>query len=88
MSEVTQPVCTGVNIQTNRGGKIAIVDFGKISSGWGVSMSRSFAIPEDWTQEQIDAFQVEQYNNLAALIEPIDQAEYDVRYANREWSDE
>lgn len=80
-----QPVCTDISVQTNRGGKIAIVDFGKVTSNWGLSMSRTFSIPEDWTQAQIDEFQVMQYENLAALIEPIDQTEYDLRYEAKEW---
>lgn len=85
MSDITEPVCTGVSVQTNRGGKIAIVDFGKITSNWGLSMSRQFDIPVDWTQDQIDAFQLEQYENLAALIAPLDQEEYDQRYEVKEW---
>lgn len=84
-NSLENPVCTSVSVQTNRGGKVAIVDFGKINSGWGISMSRNYDVPTDWTDEQVDGFQLEAVNNLAKLIQPLDQAEYDVRYEAKEW---
>lgn len=83
----SEPRCISVNVQTQGGGKVAIKDFGKISSGWGMSFSRSFEIPEDWSPEAIDEFQLAQQKHLADLIEPLDQAEFDVRYEQRDWND-
>lgn len=80
-----KPICTDMRVQTSRGGKIAIVDYGKNVSDWSLSMSRSYAIPEGMSDEEIDAFQVSVYDSLVALIEPLDQAEYDERYEQREW---
>lgn len=85
---MSEPKCIEVSVQHSGGGKVAIRDFGKISSGWGLSMSRRYEIPEEWTQEQIDEFQLAQNDHLHKLIEPLDQDEFDERYKQRDWKDE
>lgn len=84
---MSEPRCIEVSIQHSGGGKVAILEYGKITSNWGLSLSRRYEIPEDWTQENIDEFQLKQHNHLHALIEPLDQAEFDQRYEQREWND-
>lgn len=82
---VSKPRCIEIAVQHSGGGKVAIKEYGKISSNWGLSMSRRFEIPEDWTQDQIDDFQLREHARLMQLIEPIDQAAFDERYEQRDW---
>jgi hypothetical protein len=82
MSEVK---CIEVSVQHSGGGKVTIVDFGKVQSNWGVSMSRRFEIPADWSDKRIDEFQLAENDRLHKLIEPIDQEEYETRYEQRDW---
>lgn len=82
---MSEPRCIEASVQHSGGGTVAIMDYGKIKSNWGLSMSRRFEIPEDWTQNQIDEFQLAQNEHLHQLIEPIDEAEFNERYEQREW---
>lgn len=84
---MSEPRCVQVSVQWNIGGKVAIKEYGKITSNYGASMSRVFEIPEDWTQEQIDEFQVNQRQQLEDLLDPVDQAHFDLRYDQRDWTD-
>jgi hypothetical protein len=83
-----EPRCIEVSVQYSGGGKVAIRDFGKITSNWGVSMSRRYEVPEGFSEEDIDAFQVTKRDELKALVEPIDQEEFDLRYAQHKWDNE
>lgn len=82
----TEPRCIEISVQHSGGGKVAIIDYGKITSNWGVSMTRKYTIPDDWTEAQIDDFQLTQNEHLHELIEPIDEAEFDERIAQANWS--
>lgn len=82
---MAEPRCIEASVQHSGGGKVAILEYGKITSNWGLSMSRRFEIPADWTQEQIDEFQLEQNEHLHKLIEPLDEAEFGDRYEQRDW---
>jgi hypothetical protein len=86
--KVTEPRCIEVAVQHSGGGKVAIRDFGKVSSNWGISFSRRYEIPPDWTEDQVDEFQVTKSDELHQLIEPIDQEEFDTRYEQRNWNDD
>jgi hypothetical protein len=84
---MSEPRCVEISVQASGGGKVAIKEYGKIASNWGVSMTRRFEVPEDWDQDQIDEFQIDQRQHLRELIEVIDQAEFDERYEQRDWDD-
>lgn len=84
---MSEPKCIEISVQHSGGGKVAIRDYGKISSNWGVSMTRRYEIPEDWTEEQVDEFQIVKNDHLHELIEIVDQDELDARLAQAEWSD-
>lgn len=77
--KITQPKCVEISVQHSGGGKVSLRSYGAIQSSWGLSMSRRFEIPEGWTQDQIDEFQIVEHDRLHSLIEPIDQAEFDER---------
>lgn len=84
-SEITEPRCIEVSVQHSGGGKVAIRDFGKVTSNWGISLSRRYEVPSDWTEEQVDEFQVDRSDHLHQLIEPIDQEEFDTRWEQKRW---
>jgi hypothetical protein len=80
VSEVEEPKLTEVRINVSAGGKIHIEDFGKIQSDWGVNLSRVYSIPEDWSNEDAEIFQLEQEKELRAQADAVDQREFDIRY--------
>lgn len=82
---VEEPVCIEVATHWSIDGKVAIKEYGKISSGYSGSMSRRFTIPPDWTQDQIDEFHIAQRQHLEDLLSPVDQDHFDERYAQRDW---
>lgn len=86
-SQAEEPRCVEVVVQRSGGGKVAIKEYGKVSSQWGVSFSRRYIVPEDWDDDRVDEFQIAKSDELRALIEPIDQAEFDERYKQRDWKD-
>ncbi len=86
MSETPEvPVCTEIVVSHSAGGKIAINDYGKRTSDWGIFMSQKFVIPEGWTQEQVDEFQKQEHEKLYNIVDELDQAEHDVRWKAKEW---
>lgn len=82
-----EPRCIEVSVQYSGGGKVAIKEYGKISSNWGVSMSRRYEVPADWDEDQIAEFQVTKRDELKELVDPIDNEEFNERYAQRDWDD-
>jgi hypothetical protein len=77
---MAEPRCIEVSVTRSQGGKISIVKYDH-SSDWFVSHGRRYAIPEGWTQEQIDEFELKVSADLHALVDGQDQAEYDLRVA-------
>lgn len=82
-----EPRCIEASVQYSGGGKVSIKEYGKITSNWGLSMSRRYEIPEDWTEEQIDEFQVAKRQHIFDLVDPIDEGEFQARYKQRDWND-
>ncbi len=85
LSDSKEPICTEITVSHSADGKIAINDYGKRTSGWGVFMSQKFIIPEGWTQEQVDAFQQEQHDKIFKMVEEIDDREHDLRWDAKQW---
>lgn len=77
--QLTEPRCIEVACHWAIDGKVAIRDYGKHSSGYSGSMSRRFQIPEGWTQDQIDDFQLAQRQHLEELLDPIDLYHFEER---------
>lgn len=76
---MSEPRIVSATVSRSQKGNVALKEYGKLTSGYDVFFSRSFEIPEDWTQAQVDEFQLQQQDHLRELIDPIDQAEYDTR---------
>jgi hypothetical protein len=75
---MSEPRLVEVSVTRSQGGKITIVKFDH-SSDWFNSLSRKYEIPEDWTEDQAAAFQIEKHAELEAIVDALDQADYDVR---------
>lgn len=86
MSDLDAPRCTQISINWNISGKIAVVDYGKHTSGYGASFSRTYEIPDGWDRDAIDEFQEEERQHLQELLDPIDQAGYDERIEEANWT--
>lgn len=85
--ETGEPQVLEASVSVSAGGKIAIVDYGRHSSDWMISVSRRYAIPSDWTEAQVDDFQRERHNHIRnTIVEPLDQKEYDERIGQVDWS--
>lgn len=82
----TEPVCIEASTHFGFEGKVQLREYGKLSSGYSGSMSRRFIIPPDWTQEQIDNFQLEQQEHLHKLLDPIDEHHFQERYEQADWN--
>lgn len=85
LRDLQEPQCIEVGTHWSIEGKVAIIDYGKHSSGYSGSLSRRYLIPADWTEEQIDAFQLEKRQHLEDLLEPVDQHHYDERMGQATW---
>lgn len=83
---MTEPRVTQVSVNFNGSGKVAIKDYGKINSGYGASISRTYEIPEDWDEAQVAAFELEKLAELHDALEPVLQTEFDERYRQRDWT--
>lgn len=84
---MAEPRVIEVTAHFHGGGKVAIMDYGKISSDYGASLTRKYAIPEDWTEDQVAEFELTKVLELHDQLEPFLQQEFDERYEQRNWSD-
>jgi hypothetical protein len=83
-----EPQIKEITVNFHGGGKVAIVDYGKLSSEYGGSITRTYSIPEGMTEEDVAIFEVEKVLELKEQLEPVLQAEFDERYERREWEGE
>lgn len=71
-----------VETRIHRGGdgKVAIMDYGKVSSGYSVNITRSYQIPEDWDAEQVEEFENQQLDELKVKVDEILDKEFTERW--------
>lgn len=77
---VPEPILVEVSLQFSNGGRVDILDFGKVRSDYNVSFSRRWVIPPDWSDEQAKEFHHEQFAKLRGEVEPLAQKEFDERW--------
>lgn len=82
----SQPQVVEITVNFHGGGKVAIKEYGKISSEYGASISRRYTIPEGWSDDEVAAFELEKVLELREQLEPVLQGECDERYEQRDWS--
>lgn len=81
-----EPRALEITVSHSGGGAVALMEYSKVKSDWSIFFSRRYAIPEGWTEEQVDDFQLQLSEKLHNLIEPIDQAELDSRLKEADWT--
>lgn len=82
---MSEPQVIEIAVNFNGGGKVAIKEYGKISSEYGASITRRYAIPADMTEADVAAFELEKVMELREQLEPILQAEFDERIVQADW---
>lgn len=73
---ISEPKCIEVGTTASVGGKVQVVKF-DVSVDYFYSISRKYSIPEDWTEEDVDKFQLSKTLELREKIEPFAQSEAD-----------
>lgn len=84
MSKV-EPQVMEVNVNYNAGGKVALEEYGAESYGYGASVSRKYAVPADWTEQEIKDFELTQILDIRQNIDPLLQEERDALMAARKY---
>lgn len=75
------PQCIETRVHRGGDGKVAIMDYGKVSSGYSVNITRSFQVPEGWTSEQVDEFENQQLDELKIKVDGILDKEFEERWS-------
>lgn len=82
---MTNPQIIESRIHFGGGGKVAIIDFGRVGSDYSCNITRTYAIPADWTDEQVTAFEDAEVAKLKERIDPILDAEFAERWNQKIW---
>lgn len=82
---MTEPVCTQTAVSASVGGKVQIVKF-EYSADFHYSMSRTYDVPEGWTEDEIRNFQQDKVIELRGNLEGIAQGEMDELIRQRDES--
>lgn len=77
----TEPKLVQVAVTRSAGGKVAITKYGNITSDYFVSASRTYSIPEDWTNDQVDEFQLAESITLREVVDEQAQIEFEERWS-------
>lgn len=79
------PKCTEVRIHRGGDGKVAIMEYGKVSSGYSVNVTRTYRIPEDWSDREVEQFEDTQLEIMKERIDYILDKEFTERWEQRQW---
>jgi hypothetical protein len=78
----SQPKCKEVVCSASVGGTVQIVKY-EVGQKYHYSMSRTYEIPEGWTEQDVNDFQNDKEIEIRGFIEPIAQAELDELFAQK-----
>ncbi len=73
------PKMVEVNVSMSQGGKVQIVEYGKITSDFFVSTSERWNV-EDLSESEAEDFRLKRMEHLKYVLEPIAQHEFDERF--------
>lgn len=85
MTKRVEPQCVEATVSSSVGGKIQLVEYGKLSNSFNYSINRRYTIPEDWSEEDVERFQLEKLIEFREKLEPIAQAEQDDLLGQSDW---
>lgn len=70
----SDPICTEVVCSSSVGGSVQIVEY-EYTAKYHFSITRTYSIPEGWTEGDVEDFQRDKVIELRGQLEPIDEAE-------------
>lgn len=73
---MSEPRLEEVTVSVSLGGKVGLVKY-DLSADYHLSQTRRYKIPEDWTNEMAEAFQVEAEAALRKVVDAAAQREAD-----------
>lgn len=79
MAKSSEPKLEQLSVNISMGGKISIIKYDQ-SSDWFISMSRTYRIPEDWTNEESEEFQAAELERMREEIDALDTKEFEERF--------
>lgn len=85
VNKKSEPRCIEVRVNFGGGGKVAIKEYGKISSDYHASITRAYTIPPDWTDDDVTEFELAMIAKLHQELDPVFNAEFNERYDQRDW---
>ena len=85
---MSEPQVIETTINRGGGGKVAIMEYGKIGSDYHVSITRKYAIPEDWTEDDFNEFEATKLKEFKDRLDPVLDEEFEERWSQRLWEDQ
>lgn len=85
MTPPIQPKCTETRIHRGGGGKVAIIDYGRVGSDYSVNITRTYEVPPGWDDAQVTKFEDEQLKILKDRIDPLLDDEFQERWDQKMW---
>jgi hypothetical protein len=73
------PKTIEINVSVSQGGKVQIVEYGKITSDFHLSTSERWNV-EDLNERAVGEFRIARIEHLQKVLEPIVQHEFDTRF--------
>lgn len=80
-----EPRCIESRIHRGGGGKVAIMEYGKVSSDYSVNITRAYEIPAGWTEDQVTEFEAEKLAEFKERLDPVLDDEFEERWNQRQW---
>lgn len=80
-----EPVPLEVTVSYSGSVKVAIEEYGKKTADAGVFVSRKYAVPSHWNEQQVKTFEIGKILDLKDELEPILQEEHDGFMAQRKF---
>lgn len=78
---MSEPQVVEVSINRGGGGKVAILSYGNITSDYHASITRRYAIPEDWDDDAVRDFEDKVLGDLKPRVDEILDAEFEERWS-------
>ncbi len=74
MSKKMEPKCIEVDCSASVGGTVQIVKF-EYTAKFNYSMSRKYDVPKDWSEKDVNDFQVDKEVEIRGVLEALADAE-------------
>jgi hypothetical protein len=71
-----EPKCITINVSARSEGKVALVSYGNLSSGFSFMVSQGYEVPDDWTEADVDEFRARRLTELHSELDERATDEY------------